>query len=841
MTFPILGGNGAVAGYSIDNSLRFNDGDSARLSITPSTTQTSNKIGTLSYWVKRSTLGTAQFPWHFYPNRSGHSNDRTFQAFDTSNRLTHERILNGSNSFRLRTNRLFRDVGAWYHILLAIDTTQATASNRMKLYVNGVQETDFETSTYPSQNQDIDIFEQILTTIGVGYSAGSYTGYFDGYLAEFYGIDGQALSPTDFGEFDDSGIWKPIEFTGTFGNNGFYLDFSNSSILGEDFSGNDNDFTATNLASTDQTTDTPTNNFATLNPLVINRWANAGTPSEGNTEIKWTTGDADTGIEFSTMGVTSGKWYWEVKMPVVARAMVGVGYMQDIVGNTNVFYDNNPSKGFALAYNGSLQYDATSTTYGSSFSNNDILQVALDMDNHLCWFGLNGTWQNSATQSEIENSTSTNDATTKMGTQQNLNSGQLVFPFVIDPSTSGQSHFQMNFGNPAFSISSGNSDGNGYGNFEYAPPSGYLALCTQNLATELSPTIDDGSAYFQSTPYTGNGSDGYAITNSGYSDLQPDFVWIKKRNSTSQHVLTDSSRGVTKQLFSSTTQSEQTSTEFLTSFNSDGFTTNNNSTGTDTGDTNIANGDTYVAWQWKASGGSTSSNTSGSITSTVQANTTAGFSIVTYTGTGSNATVGHGLGVVPDMVIVKNRSSATDWGVQMANTLGFTNALRLNLTDAYGGSNGAGWWNDTAPTSTTVSIGTRSEVNTSGNNYLMLCFNNIEGYSKFGSYTGNGSTDGTFVYTGFRPAWVMIKVTDTTEDWWILDTTRDTFNSARRMLYADGSSAEINVSEEIDFLSNGFKLRRSTTGRNGSGNSYIYMAFAESPFVTSTSIPVTAR
>ena len=187
MVFPVVGGNESK-GYEISNSLRFNDNDSARLSITPSTTQTSNKIGTLSYWVKRSTLSAAQFPFHFYPNRSGHSNDRTFQAFDTSDRLTHERIYTGSTQFRLRTNRLFRDVGAWYHIVLAIDTTQSTASNRMKLYVNGVQETNFETATYPSQNDDIDIFEAILTSIGVGYSEGSYTGYFDGYLTEFHAI-----------------------------------------------------------------------------------------------------------------------------------------------------------------------------------------------------------------------------------------------------------------------------------------------------------------------------------------------------------------------------------------------------------------------------------------------------------------------------------------------------------------------------------------------------------------------------------------------------------------------------------------------------------------------------
>jgi hypothetical protein len=306
-------------------------------------------------------------------------------------------------------------------------------------------------------------------------------------------------------------------------------------------------------------------------------------------------------------------------------------------------------------------------------------------------------------------------------------------------------------------------------------------------------------------------------------------------------MLYDSTRGVGQRLHSDQNVAEATETAdgTITSFDSDGFTLD---AGTSSDFYTNDSGATYVAWNWKANAGSTSSNTDGSITSTVQANTTAGFSIVTYTGTGSNATVGHGLGVVPDMVIVKNRSSSADWGVQMANTLGFTNALRLNLTDAYGGANGAGWWNDIAPTSTTVSIGTRSEVNTNGNNYVMYCFNNVEGYSKFGSYTGNGSDNGAFVYTGFRPAFVLLKAVDNTFGWNLFDSKRLGYNIIRNRVFPHNSNAESSsTGNGIDIYSNGFKLRTTNTATNGSGGTYIYMCFAENPFVSSTKIPVVAR
>ena len=356
-------------------------------------------------------------------------------------------------------------------------------------------------------------------------------------------------------------------------------------------------------------------------------------------------------------------------------------------------------------------------------------------------------------------------------------------------------------------------------------------------------TIDDPSAHFQTVIWTGNDSNPRTILHDGNSDMQPDWLWHKLRSGILSHMTYDSTRGVTKRLHIDQSEAEatQSDTGTVTAFTSDGFTVN---AGT-TNDLYVNDGSrTYVSWGWKANGGTTASNSNGSITSTVQANTDAGFSIVTYTGTGSNATVGHGLGAVPDMVIVKNRTASDNWGVQLANALGNTNALRLNNTDAYSGSNGALWWNDTSPTSTTISIGTRNEVNQNTKNYVMYCFKNIQGYSKIGKYIGNGNANGTFVYTGFEPAWIMVKLSSADgNSWQIVDNKRNPLNTGNgKRIFPNNTNAESSSdSEGFDFLSNGFKLRNSSGGGNTNAATYIYMAFAEHPFVSSEGVPTTAR
>ena len=349
-------------------------------------------------------------------------------------------------------------------------------------------------------------------------------------------------------------------------------------------------------------------------------------------------------------------------------------------------------------------------------------------------------------------------------------------------------------------------------------------------------TIDNPELYFQTVLWTGNGSSSRSITLDGSEDMQPDWTWIKARagsEGTQQHYLYDSVRGATKYLQSSTTNAEGTKSNGLSAFASDGFTI---------GDDNANNGSstTYVAWNWKAGNSSGSSNSDGSISSTVSVNTTAGFSIVSYTGTGSATTVGHGLGVAPKLIIVKRRDSSANWFVG-SDSLGWTKYLYLDLTEA--AETNAGAWNNTSPTSSVFSIGTFGNVNASSGTYIAYCFSEKKGYSKIGTYTGNGNADGTFVYTGFAPAFVLSKCTSHTgENWNINDNKRPGSNVIQNALLPDSNAAEVTASfQALDILSNGFKWRGTNDRVNASGKSYLYMAFAESPFVNANRIPNNAR
>jgi hypothetical protein len=337
--------------------------------------------------------------------------------------------------------------------------------------------------------------------------------------------------------------------------------------------------------------------------------------------------------------------------------------------------------------------------------------------------------------------------------------------------------------------------------------------------------IDKPDDYFNTVLYTGTGASN-SVTGVGF---QSDLLWFKNRSSALNHILFDSVRGIDKYFYVNLNEAEGTSATILTAVGSDGFTVGANNNVNES-----SNG--IVAWNWLANGAGVS-NTAGTISSTVSANTTSGFSIVSYTGTGANATVGHGLGVAPNVVIIKERTSAGEW-VFGHSSLGFTKFIELNSTGASQTSSTR--FNDTAPTSLLFSIGTAADVNTSTNAHIAYCFAEIKGYSKFGSYTGNGNADGTFVYTGFKPAFVMLKRTNDTAHWQMQDSKRIGFNPENERLYASDSAAEQTINF-IDLLSNGFKCITTDAGANGSGDNFIYMAFAENPFVTSTSIPTTAR
>ena len=451
----ILGANSlAGGGYEIDNSLRFNSGSSDNLSKVFASAPTSDKIGTLSFWFK--TLAVNQ---QYLVATS--TATAFYLYFDSSSRIVWQ---NSVTNTRI-TSQVFRDPSAWYHLVVSFDTTQATASNRQKMYLNGSEITNFSSSGDLSLNQVIPFFNNDGSTKHIG----SYTGggFYSGYEAEFHAIDGQQLDPTSFGEFDeDSGIWKPIAYTGTYGTNGFYLEFKDSSALGDDTSGNTNDFTVNNLTSIDQTTDTPSNNFATLNPLL--KGANYPSFAQGNLQI---TSTGSIGCAFSTMAMTKGKWYWEIYL--VANAYRNVGIC-DVTQANGLNYPGTSSLSWGYNVgNGRLENNSLNPTWSTGTSAGNTVNVALDMDNGKLFFGVNGTYLQSGNPV-----TGANPAVSNLLT---LGSGE-GFYFCDSVTDAPTQINQENFGNPPFTISSGNSDANNFGNFEYEVPSGYYALCTKNLA-----------------------------------------------------------------------------------------------------------------------------------------------------------------------------------------------------------------------------------------------------------------------------------------------------------------------------------------------------------------------
>jgi hypothetical protein len=782
-------------GYEIAQSCRFNDNDSAYTTKTfaGSGTGTGNTC-TYSLWLKRGNISSSQY---FFSVSDGDPYFIGFQADDT---LRFTRASGGSPS--ITTTAVFRDVSAWYHIVLTIDTS-LTAVDRWKIYVNNVRQTVTTGGTLA------------VTPLGtaVAHYIGRYVvaaSYFDGYMSEINFVDGTALDPSSFGKTNDDGVWVPIEYTGAYGTNGFYLDFSNSSDFGSDQSGNGNDFTDSGLATNDQVTDSPSDNQSTYNPIA---GATISSPaySEGNTRV---VNSSETGADNyrGTIGVSSGKWYVEFLITDVgAGENVGVGIVDSETPVKNPLGAGNVPIGFAansyeMIPSGSKVNNGSSSAYGSSYTNGDVMGIALDMANGAIWFSKNDTWQASATQLEIEAGTTTNAAFTGVTGTKNFASG-----------------FSAGVARSADVTMRPEADWTG------TCPSGFLALNTSNLP-EL--TIKDGSAHFNSVAYAGDGSIGRSID----AGLATDLVWIKERNGASDHALFDQVRGALKNLSSNTAGAETTSlaNTDVSAFNSSGVVVNPSYF------VNVnRSGFNYISWHWKA-GGAGSSNTDGSITSTVSANPTAGCSILTYTGTGVAATIGHGLGITPKMVIVRERSpGGDDWYVYHVGLTSASYNVRLNESAAQSGPDSA-YWNSTAPTSSVFSLGTSLGTNQNTATYVAYCFADVEGYSKFGKYTGNGSTDGTFVYCGFRPAFVVTKRTNSTSSWSMWDTARDTFNVANKDLAANAANAEPADSISIDILSNGFKLR--TTGNpNASGGTYVYMAFAENPFGGANTAPATAR
>jgi hypothetical protein len=772
-------GSSSIYSHTINQSLRFEDGDTAYLSKTWGSAADSNQIYTFSCWFKRGNLGNSGIV-NFLSSintGSGTGQGSNHYGFYNNDKLSYFTENGGKNAY---TQRVFRDPSAWSHVTYQYDTTQSTATDRLKIYVNGVnipQGSDNWTSAgfgfdeTPALNSVMTSMNQNgrLNAIGAGINGSVNRYYFDGYLAEVIMLDGVTTDCTAFGEFVD-GVWIPKAYSGSYGTNGYRLTFEGTGTgtttqgttaqtnIGDDQSGNGNNWAVTDLVASDVVSDSPTSNWATMNPL----YAGVGiTYYEGNLKLSASSGFSTTAYgSQSTIAIPKDKKvYIEIEETVAIGNVwaAGIATASDKPNSTSV---GGPQS--ITVYNRQVYVNGVENDYGSSYGlgglgsaqlqAGDILGIAVDGSTGEVWFAQNNNWFKTPTANDTGSVGDPSAGTNPIGTISNPNDEDL---FLV-VSGNGASNIWVNFGQDTTNISSAESDANGLGTFEYAPPTDHVCLATPSLT---EPTIGPGQSSqaddnFETVLYAATGS-----TQSITGIFQPDFVWIKARDgagSGRQHMLFDSVRGATKDLNSHNSTSEATVSTSLTSFNSDGFTIG--------GDSDVnTNGENFVSWNWKAGtafSNDASATSIGTIDSAGSVNQDAGFSIVTYTGNLSSsgtASVAHGLGVRPEMVIYKSRNVS-------------------------GGDDGS-WsiWHDDLS----------------------------------------------------RPAFLLWKNASAGSTQWIIfDAVRNTFNYADLQLRPNETTAEIDGGDSygIDLLSNGFKVRSSDSNFNGSGNTIIYLAFAEQPF-----------
>ena len=928
--------------YQVERSLRFNRNDNAYLTRTPSSAG-NRKTFTFSAWVKLGQNGV---------NSSTNEGNGLFlscgsagTAANMTYRVTNSGYV-GVDYYGVggyySTGRL-RDPSAWYHIVWVMDTTELTAANRFKVYVNNVL--FYNNQIGLSQDADTPLNNNSATTIGA-YSYNTSDAYrLDGYLAEVNFIDGYAYDPSYFGETDaTTGQWNPKKYVGSYGTNGYYLNFSDNSgttatTLGKDSSGNGNNFTPNNFsvsagAGNDSVEDTPTNNFPTINPL--DGGSNA-LLTNGNLTFKANSSNSGNFNAFySSFAMRSGKWYMEV---TIVNQNSGSNSIQFGIASYKYKRDSTNQNGYpgtsGLTFintnnsnSGSRKGVVDGSAIGSSISlsaTNDVYGVAFDADNKKVYFYKNGSAEGESSGYNV----------TDVGT------GDFFFFATLRYSTGsgysgGDSTLAINYGQRAFS---------------YTPPTGYGKLSSANLP---DPTILLPNKHFGTLLYSAGSSNGtFTFTDSTAVDFLPNWTWIKCRTAGENHYVMDSVRGNvdidsasdSKWLIPNSNLAEGNGGGSLA-----GTTVSSIQNGIKIVETSIGSGEiyftnrNYVTWNWNAGdtdgktytvkvvsdggnkyrfddfgtsavtldlaeggtyifdgsdssmashpiklsetsngthgGGSSyntgvtylldgasvtesayvsgyasattrqlkivvaasaptlyyychyhsgmggqintnstlgSSNFDGSIQSTAKVNATAGFSVVSYTGSGSTTTAGHGLGVAPVISIRKARNATADWFVHHTLVDGSMDFLRLNTTASNSNSSLSAFTSTVFP------------VDDNTNQYIIYCFSEVAGYSKFGSYTGNGSSDGTFVFTGFRPAFLIVKATGLTESWYLYDNKRNTFNAVDKYLRADNSLVE-GTFVLGDLLSNGFKIRQTDSALNTSGQTYIYLAFAEAPF-----------
>ena len=799
---PTITDDRALGVADIQRSLRFNSADSAHLSRTVSTTS-NRKTFTFSCWVKR-TKSTGSSLQIMGSNLTSGINQTAF-GFDTNDTMF-VRARNGGDGGGA-TTRLFRDSTAWMHLSYVVDTPQTDSqAARTKIYVNGIEESvTYNNNHLVNSNLNINLDGTVMQIGALHYNGSNVTNRGEFYLAEVNFVDGQALDPSHFGFTDPvTSIWMPKRYEGTYGTNGFYLDFSDNSstaALGIDRSPNGNDFTVNNFSVTagegnDSLEDTPTSNFSTMNALHPSpsvTWAN------GNLDISGSSATSYSQNNISTFGVSSGKWYAEVKYTLggTNNSYVGVCPTK-YSASTNMTGTVTDAAVLRMSNETYIEGSDTANIFPSGISSGDTIGIALDMDNQKVWFSVQGTYANSG-----DPATGTNA----------IFSGITAGETMAICGRPLNSTLNFNFGQRPFS---------------YTPPSGFKALESRNLPSNVPSTLRP-QKFHESVIYTGNGSTGQSITS---LDFQPDLIWFKSRSHARNNAWNDSVRGRAKVLYGDASLAQVTddSDKGLISFDTSGFTLG----ASQNASSHNNNGESLVAWAWKAGGNSNTFNIDGVGYATAAAagldggtatptgasvNTKAGFSILKYNGT-ANQSISHGLSKAPEFTVEKELSNSTAWTVTTTAIDGSLDYLYLNSSDAK-----ANYTVD-VPTSSLVDIGRNNEC-------VMYMWHSVPGYSKIGNFTGNGSADGSYVHLGFKPAWIILKRASASGNaWGIFDNKRSTSNANTKSLFSNSTSAEYTTNTAVDFLANGFKLRSNATYMNANGSTFLYMAFAETPDAT---------
>lgn len=844
-TFPVL------------NSLRFTGNSGCYLSRTQ-TTPTNQYVWTRSFWVKKASNGADFGSQLLFAAYTGSQSNYTYSYFNSSDQLYFSRT---SNIGHIHSNNRFVDNTAWYHFVVIWDTAAAS-----KMYVNGVEVSYAQQEGAGTYSTSLN-YPGISEIIGATYNGGGPYSSFN--MAEVIMVDGQALGPSYFGQTNASGQWVPKGYTGTFGANGYYLKFTDiattsgsNSGLGKDFSGNGNYFNTNSMTVGSggigitpaylysSSIDVPWSGPAGNNVQPPGNYPTINSNSAGvDGTYLYYAGMSAYGRthQIATQSIPrTGKWYWEVLVgdtgnssgyPVIglfgpdyaryptniypgqAAQDGGLGFGSYTPANYTFIYGGTSSNMNTGIFTSGGYYNSTSYYYGGAFGTSTTLMFAYDADTARLWFGVGGTWLFSGNPAA---------GTNWIG---QLTVGKDYWPGLCPYATTGA---MLNCGQQPF---------------QYSIPSGFKTICSTNLP---EPAVTKPNTHFDVNLYTGTGAS-RSITNTGA--FKPDLVWIKSRSSAAYNPRWfDSIRGAGYAISSGGSAAQFTEANALTSFDSTGFSLGSDTTG---GGVNTS-GVTYAAWQWKGSG-TTVNNTSGSITSTVCVNTTAGFSIVRYTGNQTaGATVGHGLGVAPKLIIAKGYGVVTSWPVYHGNWYTpSTPQTTWFLLNAVQGTTSAQEWNNTAPTSTVFSVGNASANDNQVTPTIAYCFAEIDGYSSFGSYVGTGSETGTCpIYCGFRPRFILIKNISSAygADWIMYDTARDTYNDGGKTLYPNTAGAEADNRtpySAFKIFANGFKPKGIYYGytvgsgesaytayaasgnyyeTNVSGYTYIYAAFADLPF-----------